>query len=269
LYAGRKERENMIKLYKLTDSCGKTWGGTQWGPGVSHSGTGEGELCGPGWIHAYEHPLVAVLMNPIHANFKNPRLWEAEGEVGLRDGQIKCGCKTLTTVREIPLPSITTEMRVRFAILCAKEVCAYPAWIAWADRWLSGEDRSEAAAAKAEWAAWAAQAAAGWAAGAASAAYRSAAYRSAAYRSAWEAMAADAADAAEAAEAWAARAAEAAAYRSARAAEATARAAAWAAAEATARAAAWAAAEAAARAGTDIFAIAENACSGVHTFEES
>jgi hypothetical protein len=246
LYAGRK-RENMIKLYKLTDRDGQTWGGTQWGPGISHSGTGEGELCGPGWIHAYEHPLIAVLMNPIHANFQNPRLWEAEGEVALRDGQLKCGCKTLTTVREIPLPKITTEMRVRFAIMCAKEVCAYPAWNAWADRWLSGEDRSEAAAAKAEWAA--------WAAGAASAAYRSA--RAAAWA------------AAEAAEAWAARAAEAAAYRSARAAEASARAAAWAAAEAAAWAAAEATARAAARAGTDIFAIAENACSGVHTFEES
>lgn len=40
------------------------------------------------------------------------------------DGQLKCGCKTLTTVREIPLPAITTEMRVRFAILCAKEAWA-------------------------------------------------------------------------------------------------------------------------------------------------
>ncbi len=238
----------MIKLYKLTDSCGKTRGGTQWGPGVSHSGTGEGELCGPGWIHAYEHPLVAVLMNPIHANFKNPRLWEAEGEVGLRDGQIKCGCKTLTTIREIPLPAITTEMRVRFAILCAKEVCADLSWNAWADRWLSGEDRSEAASGAAAEAAWAVTWAAAWAAEAASAAYRSVAYRSAAYRSAWAAQAASAAEAAEAAETWAALAAEAAAYRSARAARAAAM---------------------AARAGTDIFAIAENACSGVHTFEES
>jgi hypothetical protein len=228
----------MIKLYKLTDRDGQTWGGTQWGPGVSHSGTGEGELCGPGWIHAYEHPLVAVLMNPIHANFQNPRLWEAEGEVGLRDGQIKCGCKTLTTVREIPLPSITTEMRVRFAILCAKEVCTCLSWNAWADRWLSGEDRSEAAAgdaADAAWAAqdaaaWAAQDAAAWAAEAASAVYRSAAYRSAAYRSAWAAEAA---------------------ARSAWAAEAAARAA----------RAAWAAE--AARAGADIFAIAEKACSGL------
>ena len=191
----------MIKLYKLTDKNGQTWGGTQWGPGVSHSGTGTGELCGPGWIHAYEHPLIAVLLNPIHANFPNPRLWEAEGEVGLRDGQIKCGCATLTTIREIPLPKITTEMRVRFAVLCAKEVCACRTWNAWADKWLSGEDRSEAAAGAAAEAAWAAQA------------------------TSWAAYAAQAA--AEAARA------------------------------------------AAARAGTDIFAIAEKACSGVHTFEES
>ena len=67
-----------MKLYKLTDGDGQTMSGTQWGPGVSHSGTGEGELCGPGWIHAYEHPLIAVLLNPIHANIQNPRLWEAE-----------------------------------------------------------------------------------------------------------------------------------------------------------------------------------------------
>jgi hypothetical protein len=214
----------MANLYKLTDSCGKTWNDTQWGPGVSHSGTGEGELCGPGWIHAYEHPLVAVLMNPIHANFKNPRLWEAEGEIAIRDGQIKCGCKTLTTVREIPLPAITTEMRVRFGILCAKEECADLSWNAWADKWLSGEDRTQAAAEAAASAAWAAQAA------------EAAAYRSA-RAAAWAAEAAEAAEAAAAA--WAAEAA-----------------AAWA---ARVAASAWAAVGH----GIDIFEIAENACSGV------
>ena len=216
----------MSNLYKLTDRDGQTWGGTQWGPGVSHSGTGEGELCGPGWIHAYEHPLVAVLMNPIHADFKNPRLWEAEGEVGLRDGQIKCGCKTLTTIREIPLPSITSEMRVRFAILCAKEVYACLSWNAWADKWLSGEDRSEAAAWAAAEAAWAAQAAAVWAA-------------------VWAA-------------AWAAEAAASATYRSARSA--------WAAAEAAAESAyrsARAAAEMDVGHRIDFFGIAEKACSGL------
>jgi hypothetical protein len=103
-------------------------------------------------------------------------------------------------------------MRVRFAILCAKEVCADLPWNAWADKWLSGEDRSEAAA-------------------------------GAAAEAAWAARAARAARAAEAAAAWAARAAY----------------------------AAQAAAEAARAAGhgIDIFDIAEKACSGVHTFEES
>jgi hypothetical protein len=203
----------MSRLFKLTDRDGQTWGGTQWWPGVSHSGTGEGELCGPGWIHAYEHPLVAVLMNPIHARFRTPRLWEAEGEIAIRDGQLKCGCKTLTTVREIPLPKITTEMRIRFAIMCAKEVCACPSWNAWADKWLSGEDRSEAAARAAraaraaQAAAWAAEAAAGaaWAAArAAWAAARAARAARAAQAAAW---AAEAAYAAEAAAAWAAEAA--------------------------------------------------------------
>lgn len=140
-------KEKMKKLYKLTDENCRTRNDTQWGPGVSHSGTGVGKLCSPGWVHAYEHPLIAALLNPIHADFKNPRLWEAEGEVAIRDGQVKCGCKTLTTTREIPLPEITTEMRVRFAILCAKQVAPlapWEAWNTWADKWLSGENRSDA-----------------------------------------------------------------------------------------------------------------------------
>ena len=156
-----------MKLYKLTDADAKTRGGTEWGPGVSHSGTGEGKLCGPGWIHAYADPLLAVLFNPIHARFPRPRLWEAEGEVSKTDG-LKVGCRTVTTSREIPLPEITTAQKVAFAILAVKEVCDDPAWNAWADRWLSGEDRSESAAGSAaesaESAAWSAVRSARWAA---------------------------------------------------------------------------------------------------------
>ena len=148
----------MAKLYKLTDKNGRTHGGTQWGPGVTNGGTGEGRLCGPGYIHAYEHPLLAVLLNPIHEDFRNPRMWEAEGEIALRDGQLKCGCISLTTLREIPVPKITTEQRVRFAILCAKSVCRDTGWNAWADAWLAGTNRT-AEAAKAAEAAWAAEAA--------------------------------------------------------------------------------------------------------------
>ena len=189
-----------MKFYKLTDANGQTKNNTQWGEGVTHAGTGEGPLCGPGWIHFYTDPLLAVLLNPIHGNFQSLRLWETEGEVGARDHGLKVGCKSATTIREIPVPIVRLEQRIRFGILCAKRVYGNVAWNTWADKWLSGEDRGSAAARAAEEAAWAAEAAA-WAAWAA----------------AWAAWAA-------------ARAAEAAAEEAAEAAAAAAEAAAWAAA---------------------------------------
>lgn len=167
-----------MTLYKLTDQDGKTRAGqageTQWGLGVKHEATGKPgqDLCTDGWIHAYEHPLLALLMNPIHAKICNPRLWECEGQIGKREGQLKCGCRTLTTVREIALPEITTEQRVRFAIACAWPTCQIAEWRTWARKWLTGKDRTAEAAWAAVWAAetaWAAEAAwaAAWAAAAA------------------------------------------------------------------------------------------------------
>lgn len=148
-------------LYKLTDDEGRTYGGCQWGEGIEHTAAGTGDLCTHGWIHAYTDPLLAVLLNPIHAHFANPRLWEAEGEVGKTDHGLKVGCTQLRTVREIPLPGVTTEQRVRFGILAAQAVCRDPAFGAWAVGWLTGADRSieaadrtlQAFAARAGWAA--------------------------------------------------------------------------------------------------------------------
>ena len=153
----------MQTLYKLTNQDGYTrfgfYNACLWGEGVSHSGTGKGALCGPGYIHAYTHPLLAVLLNPIHAGIDNPRLWEAEGDVVLNDNGLKVGCRTLTTLRELPLPAVTTEQRVRFAIMCAMEVCEEPGWREWAENWLSGANRSREAARAAERAVWGAAAA--------------------------------------------------------------------------------------------------------------
>lgn len=133
-------------LYKLTDKDCCTYNGTRWGVNVTHEVTGEGELCGPGWIHAYTDPLLAVLLNPIHADFTNQRLWEAEGEIGKDDCGLKVGCKKLTTIREIPLPEISTEQKFRFAILCALEVFTEPSFVKWANNWLENKDRSSSAA---------------------------------------------------------------------------------------------------------------------------
>ena len=111
----------MSHLCKLTDAEGYTRRGEknqlQWGEGVTHSARGTGTiLCSDGFIHAYEHPLIASFMNPVHADIEAPLCWEVEGDVVLREGQLKCGLKTCTTVKRTPLPVITTEQRVEIAI---------------------------------------------------------------------------------------------------------------------------------------------------------
>jgi hypothetical protein len=258
-------------LTKLTDSSGCTKGGTQWGPGITNTATGTGNgLCSDGVIHAYRNASLALFMNPIHANFHEPRAWECEGAVVVDDGT-KVGVKRLTCLREVEVPTVQWETRVIFGILVAKAVYKDPSWNKWADRWISGEDRSRESAGAA--AAAAAARAAAWAKAARAAAW-AAAWAKAARAAAWAAAAAARAAAARAAAARAAESAWAAKAWTERAAEAAA--AAWAAAAAAARAAeagaesAWVeaeveAAEEAARAAShtghsiDLTAIAEEA----------
>ena len=68
------------------------------------------------------------------------------------------GCSELTPIEEIPLPTLTLIQRVAYAVYCAKCFQHDQWWNAWADKWLSGEDRTFAAAAEA--AGWATTAAA-------------------------------------------------------------------------------------------------------------
>ena len=149
-----------MKLYKLTKSDFTTRNETKWGDGVTHEAVGDAwwqDLCSDAWIHAYEHPLIAVFLDPIHGDFgANAVLWECEGEPGKRDGQLKLGCRKLTTLRRIDKPAPTTIQRVRFGIGCALSVYSDASFVTWAEKWLSGEDRSVAWSQSVEMAAWSA-----------------------------------------------------------------------------------------------------------------
>ena len=63
-----------MKVYKLTTQKNQTYNGFQWEPDVWKETSGSGNLCGPGWLHAYSDPLVAAFMNPTHADISNPIL---------------------------------------------------------------------------------------------------------------------------------------------------------------------------------------------------
>lgn len=116
----------MTTLYKLTTSCGKTrksWNNEkQWGEGVKHRATGDKRkgLCSDAYIHAYEHPIIALIMNPVHANFHNPLLWEAQGRIIVRSDDGKVGCRSLTTIKRIEKPKIILSQ-----LQCAFEYCGF------------------------------------------------------------------------------------------------------------------------------------------------
>jgi hypothetical protein len=135
-------------LCKLTDQNMKTYNGFKWVLGkkevIENSG---GNLCSANFFHYYEHPLLAVLLNPIHADIKNPRLFKIEvgGEL-LHDRGLKSGAKEMTLIEEIELPKITNEQKVFFCILCAKSVYKDPEFNLWSDNWISGKDRTVYAA---------------------------------------------------------------------------------------------------------------------------
>jgi len=139
-----------MKLYKLTDQQFRTRAGhsnvTTWGANVTHTAKGKHPIpCTDGVIHAYTSLLLATLLNPAHANLRNPICWECEGTpVTIKPDKV--GCKTLTTISQCKLPEVTTTQRVAFAILVTKAVYKSSKFRTWADNWLSGKDRTDAAA---------------------------------------------------------------------------------------------------------------------------
>ena len=188
-----------MKLYKLTDAEGQTHNGFAWEIGEKQTLpiVSNPRLCTGDVLHAYKSPALGLLLNPIHADIEQPRLFEAEGIVAISDWD-KVGCSELTLLRELPLPDWYTDagrrkkVCVTFSVLCAEAVlpnfeAVFPGddrprnAIAAAREWLLQPSDSAASAARAARAAYraanAANAAADSAANAASAAR--AAYRAA------------------------------------------------------------------------------------------
>ena len=127
----------------------QTFNGFQWKIGETKTTSGNSnELCNNQFLHYYHDPLLAILLNPVHANIDNPRLFEVEAEgIHLNDKGLQGGCTQLTLIRELELPKVTTLNRIAFGILCALEVYRETNFVEWANSWLIGENRNYNAAA--------------------------------------------------------------------------------------------------------------------------
>lgn len=137
-----------MRAIKLTDANGMTRNRTQWGEGVTNEAVGySNELCSSGFIHGYKNEYIASFISPAHvAWWDEAKFWEAEFDGDIKRDGLKLGSRKCTTIREIEPIRLTTEQRVTIAIKCVKKVYKDESWNLWADRWLSGEDRSYSAA---------------------------------------------------------------------------------------------------------------------------
>jgi hypothetical protein len=84
------------------------------------------------------------MMWPAHV--KEPKtFFEAEGDVVVSDGT-KVGCRSLTVTGTFVLPEVSVTQRTAFGILCTLKIYRETTFVQWAERWLSGADRSDVAA---------------------------------------------------------------------------------------------------------------------------
>ena len=142
------EKGAVIK-YKLTDQDMQTHQGFQWVLNKKQTIDIPGNhLCSDEVFHFYDSPEMAVLMNPIHANIKNPRLFKVSCNQVSHDGT-KGGSKWMVLKQEIALPVFTTNQKVAFAIYCSLSYYKEKSFVSWAENWLSGKDRSARATAAA------------------------------------------------------------------------------------------------------------------------
>ncbi len=132
-----------MKCYKILNGAMESFNGCKWYLGKWKKADKLGVFCSPGGFHGYEHPLLAMLHNPVHARIDDPRLFEAEagGKIA-RDGEMKLKAQRMRVVLEIRVPTISIAQRVDYGVRCAKAVYSDPKWTCWADSWLSGADKS-------------------------------------------------------------------------------------------------------------------------------
>jgi len=151
-----KPNQTKMKAYKLTTSDNKSKrGDVQWGENITHKVPLPLKECSNG-IHFYTSPYLAVLMNPEHANIKNPNLWEGEASGIIVEEPLKNYSEIFTTHKQIEVPVFSRKQTVYFAITCAKQVMKDNNWNTWADKWISGKDRTHDASYAASYAAYAA-----------------------------------------------------------------------------------------------------------------
>jgi hypothetical protein len=126
--------------YLLTNADHTTWRGNQIDTGRSvFSSNSENNVIATNADELGDSPLVAIMLNPWHAQIDQQKMLEIEIsqiDVVKNDPHINL------LVRESELPSVTTDQKIVFGLMVIQEVYQKSVFNEWADGWISGSDRS-------------------------------------------------------------------------------------------------------------------------------
>lgn len=127
-------------FYLLTDQENKTWRDVLWGENVTHTETNTNY-----YFEVYKSPILAAYLAPRSlSQFDKmaPKIWLATGEGDTIDWGMTQQFEKLTTVKDIGFRFPSTENRRICAILAAMNLVAHPAFLEWANNYISGKDIS-------------------------------------------------------------------------------------------------------------------------------
>jgi hypothetical protein len=103
----------------------------------------EALLCSSSWFHVYSSPILAILLNVLHADIPAPRIFKcACSGLHKEDRGLKEGFTEVKLTSEIELPKITLTQTIAFGILCAQKVYFDKEWNEWANDWLNNNNRT-------------------------------------------------------------------------------------------------------------------------------
>ncbi|MEE8481990.1 MAG: hypothetical protein V3S12_01425 [Acidiferrobacterales bacterium] len=132
--------------YILADSDNRTRRGDYIFPsGSSFSSQSSSNIVSENASEIAATPLVAIMLNPWHAQLDNPKMLKMHFTTELDDTNDPI---FRTNVCEVPMPEATTDQKIIFALLVIKQVYKNTEFNQWAEKWITGSDRGAASAGK-------------------------------------------------------------------------------------------------------------------------
>ena len=97
------------------------------------------------WLHAFTHPIIAMLLNRVYVDADDPKVWRCRGKIAHLAIDKLAYCNELTTEQLMVKPNIGLYTRMKFGFACVDKVYKNTAFHNWMLDWFGGRRGHETA----------------------------------------------------------------------------------------------------------------------------